>query len=239
MSPNCGDAFNIVLTGSHDDKADFYAIPYSVIKPALVEDYRTSDKTDRLRWVVTVRNHQLRVGRYPAAIDVSAYYGNQFAFTASDHASLSAFDENDYAIENRKTEIQQRLKQSVFRKRVSENFGGACCLSGIAEHRLLIASHIIPWSKRIDTRLDPANGLFLFASYDRLFDQGFLSFDDDLSVLVPPITENISTPLRQILTELDGQRARPPVKWQIKSEYLEYHRQNVFQCDTLAPANAR
>lgn len=234
----CGDAFNIVLVGSPDDEGDFYAIPYSVIKPALVEEYRTSDKTGRLRWVVSIRNHQLHVRRYPAPIDVSTFYGNQFALTTSDTESLSPSDENDFAIENRKTEIEQRLKQSVFRKRVSQNFNGACCLSGITEDRLLIASHIIPWSKRIDTRLDPANGLYLFASYDRLFDQGFISFDDDLRVLVTHSASDLSIPLRKLLTQLDGQRARQPVKWQIKSEYLEYHRNNIFQDRTLASTNA-
>ncbi|MEM8535472.1 MAG: HNH endonuclease [Chloroflexota bacterium] len=225
----CGDAFNIVLVGSSDDEADFYAIPYSVIKPALTEAYRTLDKTGRLRWVARVRNHQLHLGRYPVTVDVSAYYGNHFILNITDRPSLSTSDENDYAIENRRSEIQQRLKQSVFRKRVSSNFGGTCCLSGVAEESLLIASHIIPWSKRINTRLDPANGLYLFVSYDRLFDHGFISFDDNLCVLVTPIADQLSFPLQQILTQLDGQCARPPIKWQIKSEYLEYHRQNVFQ----------
>ena len=235
---NCGDAFNIVLVGSHDNEADFYAIPYSVMKPALVEEYRTSDKTGRLRWVVRIRNHQLRVGRYPAAIDVNAYYGNQFVLSAADQDSLSDADENDYTIENRRSEIEQRLKQSLFRKRVSKNFEGKCCISGVEENNLLFASHIIPWSKRIDTRLDPANGLFLFASYDRLFDQGFISFDDDLRVLVTSVVDQLSVPLRQILHDLNGKTSRLPVKWQIKSEYLEFHRQNVFQNGVAADKHA-
>src|SRR6266550_4075025 len=50
---------------------------------------------------------------------------------------------NDYAIENRRIEINARLKQSVFRQRVLANFGGRCCLSGVTELELLTASHVV------------------------------------------------------------------------------------------------
>lgn len=223
------DFFNIVIVGSPTEEGDFYVIPYSVLKPALAQEYRTSDKTGRLRWVVSIRNHQLLVHRYPASIDVSLYYGNQFVFTSRKPGVQLSPDENDYAIENRKSEVEQRLKQSVFRKRVAENFGNTCCLSGIEEDRLLIASHIVPWSERIETRLDPANGLYFYASYDRLFDQGFISFDNDLRVLVTPCVEQLSLPLQEELSQLEGQRLSQPMKWQIKSEYLAYHRAHIFQ----------
>ncbi|MYF24474.1 MAG: hypothetical protein F4224_04195 [Nitrospira sp. SB0678_bin_10] len=225
----CGEVFNIVLVGSPDDETDFYAIPYSVIKPALTEKYRTPDQNDRLRWVVSVHNHQLRVGKFPEAVDVSSYYGKNFAHGSAEHALLSHSYKNDYAIENCRKEIQQRSKQSLFRKRVSDNFQRTCCLSGIKEDSLLVASHIIPWSERTDTRLDPGNGLYLFTLYDQLFDKGFISFTNDLYVIVTPITDKLSVSLRKIITQLDGQRARRPQKWRINPEYLQYHRQNVFQ----------
>lgn len=141
----------------------------------------------------------------------------------------SAADLNDYAIENRKIEIEQRQKQSLFRTRVLENFEGRCCLSGISEEELLVASHIVPWAKRIDTRLDPANGLLLYSPYDRLFDKGFISFDVSFRVLVAPWVGRCSLPLRAVLEQLAGQQARRPVKWAIKPEYLEYHRTEVLQ----------
>ncbi len=110
-----------------------------------------------------------------------------------------------------------------------QNFEGRCCLSGIDEEELLVAGHIVPWAKRIDTRLDPSNGLLLYCPYDRLFDKGFISFDDNLRVIIAPWVDRCSPPLRTILKQLAGQQARLPVTWAIKPEYLAYHRAEVLQ----------
>jgi len=45
--------------------------------------------------------------------------------------------------------------------------------------RLLIASHIVPWSKSSPAqKTDSENGLLLAVGWDALFDKGFVSFDD-------------------------------------------------------------
>lgn len=225
----CGEAFNIVIVGNSAARGDFYAIPYRILKSALVDEYRSGDKTGRVRWVAYILHHQLKVGIAPP-IDVGAFYGNVAALTSSGEVEpVSRADANDYAIENRKMEIEQRQKQSLFRKRVIQNFEGRCCLSGIDEEELLVAGHIVPWSKRIDTRLDPSNGLLLYCPYDRLFDKGYFSFDDRLRVIVASWGDRCSPPLQAILKQLAGQQARPPVKWAIKQEYLAYHRAEVIK----------
>lgn len=225
----CGEAFNIVIVGNSTAHGDFYAIPYGVLKSALVDAYRSGDKTGRVRWVAYILHHQLKVGVAPP-IDVGAFYGNVAALmNPGEVEPTSSADANDYAIENRRIEIEQRQKQSLFRRRVLENFDGRCCLSRISEEDLLVAGHIVPWAKRIDTRLDPSNGLLLYCPYDRLFDKGFISFDDKLQVVVAPCADRWSAPLRAILKQLAGQQARRPVKWPIKAEYLAYHRAEVLQ----------
>src|SRR5262245_47363328 len=65
-----GEAFNLVIVGSPNVEGDFYAIPYAVVRQALTNEFRSIDKTGRVRWVATIRNHQLKVGRYPVPIDV-------------------------------------------------------------------------------------------------------------------------------------------------------------------------
>lgn len=142
---------------------------------------------------------------------------------------LSREEENDYAIENRKAEIKQRVKQSLFRQRVLANFDSRCCISGITEPELLIASHIVPWAKQVDCRLDPANGLCLSVFFDQLFDEGFITFDDALRVIVTPHTSILSSRLQQELRAIEGKQAYRPVKTAIKPEYLAYHRENVFR----------
>jgi hypothetical protein len=225
----CGKAFNVVIVGNSTVHGDFYAIPYRVLQSALVDDFRSGDKTGRVRWVAYILHHQLKVGVAPS-IDVGAYYGNVAALINPGEAEpASAADANDYAIENRRIEIEQRQKQSLFRSRVIQNFEGRCCLSEISEEELLVAGHIVPWAKRIDTRLDPSNGLLLYCPYDRLFDKGFISFDDDLRVLVAPWADRCSAPVRKILTRLTGRQARRPVKWPIKVEYLAHHRAEILR----------
>src|SRR5258708_5131260 len=56
----CGESFNIVIVGNTADDGDFYALPYQVLKSALVKEYRTGDKTGRVRWVAYILNHQLK-----------------------------------------------------------------------------------------------------------------------------------------------------------------------------------
>ncbi len=233
-----GEAFNVVIVGDTADEGDFYAIPYPVLKPFLVEQYIARGK--QVRWIVSIRDHQFKVRNCPFSLDVGAFYGNHAALANPGQAdTASASDANDYAIENRKIEIEQRLKQSVFRRRVMQNFQGRCCLSGISEEELLVASHIVPWAKRIDTRLDPANGLLLYWPYDRLFDKGFISFEDRLRVIVSPRAAQCSPPLLAILKQLAGQQARRPVKWAIKPEYLAYHRKKVLQAGSAGSRGRR
>ena len=62
---------------------------------------------------------------------------------------LSTEGTNDYAIENSKREIQVSIKQSTFRKKILKNFEHKCCLTGVTENDLLVASHIIPWATKI------------------------------------------------------------------------------------------
>ena len=128
-----------------------------------------------------------------------------------------------------KAEVEKRLGQSAFRERVTSNFEGRCCLSEVGEGALLVASHIVPWVARTQSRLDPANGLLLRSLYDRLFDQGFITFDDALRVAVVPWAGTCSPPLRELLDELKGRTAREPALWPINLDYLDYHRTHIFQ----------
>lgn len=135
--------------------------------------------------------------------------------------------EIDYSSENRLSEVMQRQKQSAFRRLVLENFDRRCCISGISESNLLVASHIVPWAHRVDSRLDPANGLLLFVLYDALFDGGYFSLADDLRVISCD-ANGISEELAKVLSSIKGRQIRDPGKVGIDREYLAYHREVVF-----------
>lgn len=84
------------------------------------------------------------------------------------------------------TNVKVRRGQHYFREAVLNNFGGACGITGIAIRPLLIASHILPWSKYPKERLNIRNGLCLSRLHDAAFDNGLIAFDDDLRLILSP-----------------------------------------------------
>lgn len=73
--------------------------------------------------------------------------------------------------------VNQRVGQDFFRRAVLANYEETCCITGIADPRLLTASHIKPWGKDSENRHNPANGLLLSATLDRAFDRGLITVD--------------------------------------------------------------
>jgi putative restriction endonuclease len=82
--------------------------------------------------------------------------------------------------------VIQRVGQDVFREALLSYWAGRCAVTGVANPRLLRASHIKPWAL-CDTdaeRLDVYNGLLLTAHLDAAFDAGLISFDDNGLIIV-------------------------------------------------------
>ncbi|WP_144005858.1 HNH endonuclease [Helicobacter cetorum] len=62
-----------------------------------------------------------------------------------------------------------------------------CPFTMVNDEHLLIASHIKPWIKCDDKeKIDPKNGIILTPTYDKLFDRGFISFDENKRLLLSP-----------------------------------------------------
>lgn len=79
--------------------------------------------------------------------------------------------------------IQARRGQGIFRANVRLNETG-CRITGVTDPRFLTASHIKPWRLCDDReKLDGCNGLLLSPHIDRLFDKGYISFDDNGTIL--------------------------------------------------------
>lgn len=217
-----GDNFNLIVIGDKTIEGDFYVIPFRAVKEAFIEE--NLYQSPRKRWIASITFHQLQVRRCPFSLDVGSYYGIPILPDQDLNLSVSE-DFTDYAIENRILEIKARQKQSLFRKRVLENFQNQCCLSTVREENLLIASHIIPWADRIETRLDPSNGLCLSYIYDKLFDDGYFSFNDQLKVIVSNQAGTLSKDIQNILEPIENFKIREPQNYPISLDYIKYHRQ--------------
>ena len=83
-------------------------------------------------------------------------------------------------------QVKQRQNQYLFRKMVLSNYGGRCCVSGLPVQAALRASHIVGWAEDETIRMLPTNGLCLSATYDAVFDEHLLSFDEDYRMILSP-----------------------------------------------------
>lgn len=116
--------------------------------------------------------------------------------------------------------------QSKYREKLLEQCP-FCPFTGIADDRLLIASHIKPWVAADDKeKIDPYNGYMLSPLYDKLFDRGFMTFTENrhviLSSMISPRT------WKQIKLENNEFIQRLPMDDK-RIEYLKYHQNNVFK----------
>lgn len=102
-----------------------------------------------------------------------------------------------------------------------------CRITGVDKPEHLIASHIKPWrSASNDERLDAENGFMLTPTIDHLFDKGFISFENDGSVLLANVADRDAMKRMGVIGEgapttvghmRDGQKL-----------YLDWHRESIL-----------
>ncbi|WP_251647487.1 HNH endonuclease [Rummeliibacillus stabekisii] len=104
--------------------------------------------------------------------------------------------------------IKSRIGQGRFKKQLIER-QCKCALCGVTDLRMLIASHIKPWSESTnEERLDVNNGLLLCPNHDSLFDKHLISFDNQGKIVISHTLDeadrifmNVNDKLRIELTE--------------------------------------
>ncbi len=152
-----------------------------------------------------------------------------------DHASTSVDEADeqlvpeDFTGETKRIITEQRIKQNFFRRAVLSSYRGRCCMSGLSESRLLIASHIVPWSKDKANRLNPSNGLCLSAIHDRAFDKGLITLTDDFRIVVSEeLKRRNEAFITNVLLPLDGHMIEPPERFVPQVEFIAWHRNMLF-----------
>lgn len=126
--------------------------------------------------------------------------------------------------------VMTRLYQSFFRRAVLSSYGSACCMCGIDFPQLLVASHIKPWAASEETRTDPENGLCLCVLHDKAYDRGLMTVSADCEIFVSSLI--IKSKVHFVGTSLaafDKQKIHLPLRFAPQSEYLEWHKNNVFK----------
>ena len=125
----------------------------------------------------------------------------------------------------RESIINARIGQGIFRENLIRKYDGRCVVTGVDDKRILIASHIKPWSVSTnEQRLSAENGLLLTPLYDKLFDVGLITFSDEGHIICSKELENKNINLLKI--EINK-------KYNLKTsevfiENLRYHQKIVF-----------
>ena len=123
--------------------------------------------------------------------------------------------------------VKRRVGQSEFRSLLEVKHEAKCHVSQIDKRKLLIASHIVPWSKSTgDEKTDSDNGLLLAVNWDAVFDKGLISFDDQGKVV---FSDDLDEETSNQLGLSRNVTLREGVLTSGRKKYLQRHRQDVFE----------
>ncbi len=143
----------------------------------------------------------------------------------AEEAITRAIERSPIEETTRKALVAARVGQGRFRADVLA-VEPRCRITGVEDQRLLVASHIRPWHRcpENDQRLDPSNGLMLTPTFDRMFDRGLLTFEDNGNLHVSPsVSSNVAHQIG-----LDSQQNVGRFR-EDQQPYLDYHREHVFR----------
>ncbi len=117
--------------------------------------------------------------------------------------------------------VKARVNQALFRKIILSSYDEKCCITGIDNSELLIASHIVPWSRDNINRMNPKNGVCLNALHDRAFDKGLITINEEYKVVV-------STKIKHELLLKYDRVPISPGRFPPDQNFLKFHRNEIF-----------
>ncbi|MCC6360613.1 MAG: HNH endonuclease [Phycisphaerales bacterium] len=125
---------------------------------------------------------------------------------------------------------KQRLHQAFFRDAVISSYNNRCCVTGLPLVECLVAGHIIPWSENEHRRADPTNGVCMSATFDRLFDFGLMTIEDDLRLCISKRVRSLNDKaVVDLVVARHGQKIIPPTRFYPDLVCLRWHREHRFQ----------
>ena len=128
-------------------------------------------------------------------------------------------------------EVKTRVNQSVFRQMVLGNYSTQCAITGIDIPELLFASHIVPWSKNENERLNPENGICLSPLYDKAFDRGLIGINTNYEIILSKDLKKKSTSNFYLnhFASIENKKISEPLNYFPRKEFLEYHLDLIFE----------
>ena len=154
-----------------------------------------------------------------------SYSFNPYYHPAKERQVEKAIEQKRLPEREKEQLVKARIGQGAYRLKLLEE-SSECIITRVNDERILMASHIKPWSVSNDAeKIDHDNGLVLTPTYDKLFDQGFISFEDDGTIIISPYISPLNVKKMNLA---QGRRYSIPPSNGRKS-YLAYHREHIFK----------
>ncbi|HEY8688944.1 MAG TPA: HNH endonuclease [Chitinophagaceae bacterium] len=127
---------------------------------------------------------------------------------------------------NKERLVKTRINQCIFRRMILATYNNSCCITGINNTQLLVASHIVGWQKDEKNRLNPMNGLCLNALHDKAFDNGLITVNaNDYTIKISSKlkAKNLSENMDDNFIKFDGKLINLPDKFLPAKDFLKIH----------------
>ena len=150
---------------------------------------------------------------------------NEFIDSIEEETIINEINaDNNLPSTSRKALVDARKGQGKYKENLNK-VEKKCRFTGVTDSTYLIASHIKPWkNSNNQERLDGNNGLLLAPNFDKLFDKGFISIEDNGNLI---ISDHLSDEVFN-LWELNKFKNIGEFNTEQK-QYLKYHRRYVFE----------
>jgi len=127
--------------------------------------------------------------------------------------------------------VRIRVNQNFFRSSILASYNNTCCITGLCQPELLIASHIRPWSIDEKNRLNPQNGIAINALHDKAFENGLLTITTDFKIKISPILlkQKKSKAVEEFFIQYNDQYINLPSRFLPDIEFLKYHNNERFK----------
>lgn len=131
----------------------------------------------------------------------------------------------------REQTIKARVNQQFFRQSILAAYDFTCCITGLKQPELLIASHIRPWGLDEKNRLNPRNGLALNSLHDKAFEEGLMTITPDYQILMSSILlkQHKQLAIEAFFRPYHRKEIILPKRFLPDPEFLAYHNQERFK----------
>lgn len=166
------------------------------------DGFSNGSKVDFIAWKAYSEDIEYCEKAYYELVNSSDTFTD--VITAETHIS-----KGDYYVPDTFGRAAMRASQATIKGNALSIYENRCAMCDIDHPALLIARHIIPWSKDQNVRADPRNVLLLCALHDKLFDKGLISISKEFTIIASADVSKYSE-THKIVKEVENKKLRLP-----------------------------